>query len=243
MSAVAGVLPAGLEPWSSRSGDSSRGDRRWAVNTSFSPPRFGEGSGEGFSRATVLDFSLPLAIGLLSFGLLYLADYLKLGQGPLRTGLAFGLPCILVFTFVDRPRRFGFGVAALLLAGAFSPGEGRLFLERNFFGVVRVSDAKGAPPTIPFWLGEAPARSDELSRAVSDLRADVDVRLGCREPELVRRLLLEVLSFVHDEVLVLRQDAAARHKVRQQQRMVHDEPRDLAPQLSPFLVRRPIVNP
>src|SRR5262249_51451076 len=28
-------------------------------------------------------------------------------------------------------------------------------------GVVRVADAKGAPPTIPFWLGEAPARSDE----------------------------------------------------------------------------------
>jgi ATP-dependent Lhr-like helicase len=45
-------------------------------------------------------------------------------------------------------------------------------------GVVRVADAKGAPPTIPFWLGEAPARSDELSKAVSDLRADVDERLG-----------------------------------------------------------------
>jgi ATP-dependent Lhr-like helicase len=41
-------------------------------------------------------------------------------------------------------------------------------------GNVRVADAKGAPPTIPFWLGEAPARSDELSRAVSDLRAEVD---------------------------------------------------------------------
>src|SRR5438045_768417 len=37
-------------------------------------------------------------------------------------------------------------------------------------GVVRVADAKGAPPTIPFWLGEAPARSDELSRAVALLR-------------------------------------------------------------------------
>jgi ATP-dependent helicase Lhr and Lhr-like helicase len=37
-------------------------------------------------------------------------------------------------------------------------------------GVVRVADAKGAPPTLPFWLGEAPARSDELSKAVSDLR-------------------------------------------------------------------------
>jgi ATP-dependent Lhr-like helicase len=45
-------------------------------------------------------------------------------------------------------------------------------------GVVRVADAKGAPPTIPFWLGEAPARSDELSRAVSDLRAEIDVRLA-----------------------------------------------------------------
>ena len=39
-------------------------------------------------------------------------------------------------------------------------------------GTVRVADAKGAPPTIPFWLGEAPARSDELSRAVSDLARD-----------------------------------------------------------------------
>jgi ATP-dependent Lhr-like helicase len=45
-------------------------------------------------------------------------------------------------------------------------------------GVVRVADAKGAPPNIPFWLGEAPARSDELSRAVSDLRADVDAVLA-----------------------------------------------------------------
>ncbi|HEX7136335.1 MAG TPA: DEAD/DEAH box helicase [Vicinamibacterales bacterium] len=43
-------------------------------------------------------------------------------------------------------------------------------------GVVRVADAKGAPPTIPFWLGEAPARSDELSAAVSGLCADVERR-------------------------------------------------------------------
>ena len=45
-------------------------------------------------------------------------------------------------------------------------------------GTVRVADAKGAPPTIPFWFGEAPARSDELSRSVSALRADVDRMLG-----------------------------------------------------------------
>jgi ATP-dependent Lhr-like helicase len=43
-------------------------------------------------------------------------------------------------------------------------------------GEVRVADAKGAPPSIPFWLGEAPARSDELSRAVSDLRADFEMQ-------------------------------------------------------------------
>ena len=45
-------------------------------------------------------------------------------------------------------------------------------------GDVRVADAKGAPPTIPFWLGEAPARSDELSGAVSELRKAVDRHLG-----------------------------------------------------------------
>ncbi len=37
-------------------------------------------------------------------------------------------------------------------------------------GVVRVTDAHGAPPTVPFWLGEAPARTAELSEEVSALR-------------------------------------------------------------------------
>jgi len=44
-------------------------------------------------------------------------------------------------------------------------------------GVVRVADAKGQPPSIPFWLGEAPSRSDEMSAAVSRLRAAADTRL------------------------------------------------------------------
>ena len=44
-------------------------------------------------------------------------------------------------------------------------------------GVVRVEDAHGAPPTIPFWLGEAPGRSDELSGSVSRFRAEIDERL------------------------------------------------------------------
>jgi ATP-dependent Lhr-like helicase len=40
-------------------------------------------------------------------------------------------------------------------------------------GVVRVTDAKGAPPTIPFWFGEAPARTEELSAEVSALRKEL----------------------------------------------------------------------
>ena len=45
-------------------------------------------------------------------------------------------------------------------------------------GKVRVADAHGTPPTIPFWIGEAPARTDELSAAVSRLRTAIDVHLG-----------------------------------------------------------------
>src|SRR5690349_14695533 len=41
-------------------------------------------------------------------------------------------------------------------------------------GTVRVEDARGQPPTIPFWLGEAPARSRELSAAVAELRAEME---------------------------------------------------------------------
>jgi ATP-dependent Lhr-like helicase len=42
-------------------------------------------------------------------------------------------------------------------------------------GVVRVADAKGAPPSIPFWLGEAPARTAELSAEVGRVRAGAPI--------------------------------------------------------------------
>ncbi|HEY2127515.1 MAG TPA: DEAD/DEAH box helicase [Streptosporangiaceae bacterium] len=40
-------------------------------------------------------------------------------------------------------------------------------------GIVRVEDAHGAPPSVPFWLGEAPGRTRELSEEVSTLRAQL----------------------------------------------------------------------
>ncbi len=44
-------------------------------------------------------------------------------------------------------------------------------------GVLRVEDAQGQPPSIPFWLGEAPSRTWELSAEVSRLRADIVARV------------------------------------------------------------------
>ena len=56
-------------------------------------------------------------------------------------------------------------------------------------GRVRVEDAQGQSPTIPFWLGEAPGRTRELSQEVTDLRDGIDQRLAApREAEKWARL-------------------------------------------------------
>ncbi|HEY8524336.1 MAG TPA: DEAD/DEAH box helicase [Acidimicrobiales bacterium] len=58
-------------------------------------------------------------------------------------------------------------------------------------GVVRVRDAGDTPPTVPFWLGEAPARTAELSHEVSELRRRVDELLAAGDPDAARRWLVE----------------------------------------------------
>ncbi len=45
-------------------------------------------------------------------------------------------------------------------------------------GIVRVEDAHGAPPNIPFWQGEAPSRTVELSSEVGNLREEILSRAG-----------------------------------------------------------------
>ena len=37
-------------------------------------------------------------------------------------------------------------------------------------GIVRVADAKGQPPSLPFWLGEAPGRTKELAAEIGRIR-------------------------------------------------------------------------
>jgi ATP-dependent Lhr-like helicase len=56
-------------------------------------------------------------------------------------------------------------------------------------GVVRVVDAKGAPPSVPFWLGEAPARTAELSSEVSAIRSEVDRHLSAGDADGARSWL------------------------------------------------------
>jgi ATP-dependent helicase Lhr and Lhr-like helicase len=60
-------------------------------------------------------------------------------------------------------------------------------------GVVRVEDAHGQPPSIPFWLGEAPGRTNELSTSVARLRNEIETRLESgHDPAL--RWVIDTLS-------------------------------------------------
>jgi ATP-dependent Lhr-like helicase len=61
-------------------------------------------------------------------------------------------------------------------------------------GRVRVEDARGQPPTMPFWLGEAPARSSELSAAVSSLRAQIDAALPTFDAERIEACIAQVAA-------------------------------------------------
>jgi ATP-dependent Lhr-like helicase len=74
-------------------------------------------------------------------------------------------------------------------------------------GTIRVEDAKGQPPSIPFWLGEAPGRTWELSAAVSQLREGIAAHLGngaqewlmqaAGVPEVAADQLIEYLAAAH----------------------------------------------
>ena len=79
------------------------------------------------------------------------------------------------------------------LAGdVFQLGNASYRILRVERGTVRVEDARGQPPNIPFWLGEAPGRSDELSASVSRLRSEMEERLrGDRSGNSARQWLIK----------------------------------------------------
>ena len=59
----------------------------------------------------------------------------------------------------------------------FQLGNTAWKIRRLMQGKLLVEDARGQPPTIPFWFGEAPGRTTELSDEVSDLRDGIYGRL------------------------------------------------------------------
>ncbi|MFI5046038.1 MAG: DEAD/DEAH box helicase [Acidimicrobiia bacterium] len=76
-------------------------------------------------------------------------------------------------------------------------------IRRIELGVVRVRDAGEAPPTVPFWMGEAPARTAELSAEVSALRAHVDAFLDAGDPDAARAWLCATAGIDDDAATMI----------------------------------------
>jgi ATP-dependent Lhr-like helicase len=63
-------------------------------------------------------------------------------------------------------------------------------------GQVHVEDAHGVPPSVPFWTGEAPQRTNVLSDGVSDLRNEISLRSQGVSPEFFSAAQPGVVSTV-----------------------------------------------
>ena len=88
------------------------------------------------------DLLWPAAIGLLTLALVLTVQAAGAEPGRLSTVAIFALPALATYRFVLRPIRFGLCLAAMLAASAAYVGaHGRILLEeRNFFGVLRVTE-------------------------------------------------------------------------------------------------------
>lgn len=63
-------------------------------------------------------------------------------------------------------------------------------------GRVLVEDAHGAPPSVPFWFGEAPLRTDVLSDFVSELREEISQRTNGVHHDLCTKDVPEVVAVI-----------------------------------------------
>jgi hypothetical protein len=94
---------------------------------------------EGLRRG--LDLALPIALGLLTAGIIVGCRAAGVPPGRLSVALMFAAPVVLCYTFAERPLRFGLGVAAVLVASNLYPGllGEVIYSTRSFFGVHRVT--------------------------------------------------------------------------------------------------------
>jgi ATP-dependent helicase Lhr and Lhr-like helicase len=109
---------------------------------------------------------------------------LKARRGARLAALTSGgaIPELGDFRVIAEPDETVLGTVSEDWAVESSPGDIFLLgthswrIRRIEPGAVRVTDAQGAPPSVPFWRGEAPGRTRELSQEVSDLRKHVAER-------------------------------------------------------------------
>ena len=92
-------------------------------------------------RRVAADFTLAASLGALTILLVLFLQKAGMEPGPLSLAAMFGVPAVVVYTFLARPLRFSLGITVLLLAGNLYRGvygktEARV---RSFFGVHRVT--------------------------------------------------------------------------------------------------------
>jgi hypothetical protein len=101
-----------------------------------------EGSHEEKSpswTAVLLDLVLPVLLGLFVVALLFIVGSRANTEEVVARAILVGIPALICVVFLDRPVRFAFGLAAILLATASLGAQGRtLYASRTFFGVNRV---------------------------------------------------------------------------------------------------------
>jgi hypothetical protein len=100
-----------------------------------------------------MDLVLPVSLALLLIGLSLglaastvfprvdkFAALFKRNPYDFRRILAYGVPIVMSYTFVERPLRFALGVGGILLASSFCGllGDRVLHQERSFFGVLKI---------------------------------------------------------------------------------------------------------
>jgi ATP-dependent Lhr-like helicase len=185
----------------------------WDEDTMFSMVRRAS-SYRDLSRETYESILVMLAEGIASkrgrYGAYLHRDQvnrkLRARRGSRLAAITSGgaIPETALFTVVAEPE--GIVVGTLDEDFAIESNAGDIMLLGNTSwrirrvegktGRVLVEDAHGVPPTVPFWRGEAPARTQELSAKVAELRQEISDRLAKTSPIAVSQNIPEVAATV-----------------------------------------------
>ncbi len=94
------------------------------------------------SRVRRFDWLLPVGVFLLAITLILVMREVKWNQNQIKIGVAFAVPALLCYAFVERPLPFALGIFAIFLATWFVDADPRgtpLETRRSFFGVLRIT--------------------------------------------------------------------------------------------------------